>query len=141
MRIFLDANVLFSAAKSDGAVRKLLSLLESLGHTLVADSYVSEEARRNLRAKYPLVETVLENLLLNQVTVSAFGARALAVEVDLPEKDRPVLAAAIGLKCEVLLTEDTTHFGAHFAKVIDGTRVLSPRMLAESILPSEGDQI
>ena len=32
MRVFLDANVLFSAAKSDGAVRELLRLLLQAGH-------------------------------------------------------------------------------------------------------------
>jgi hypothetical protein len=29
MRVFLDANILFSAAKSDGAVRQLLGLLHA----------------------------------------------------------------------------------------------------------------
>ena len=46
MRVFLDANVLFSAAKSDGAIRELLGILVSSGHRLVADVYVLEEARR-----------------------------------------------------------------------------------------------
>ena len=53
MRIFLDANVLFSAAKSDGAVRQLLTLLEKSGHECCVDGYVIEEARRNLVAKAP----------------------------------------------------------------------------------------
>ncbi len=51
MRIFLDANVLFSAAKSDGAVHQLLTLLEKLHHECCVDGYVFEEARRNLVAK------------------------------------------------------------------------------------------
>ena len=53
VRIFLDANVLFSAAKSDGFVRRLLELLLADGHVLCADGYVAEEARRNLAAKGP----------------------------------------------------------------------------------------
>ena len=40
MRVFLDANILFSAAKSDGAVRALLRLLVERGHEAVADAYV-----------------------------------------------------------------------------------------------------
>jgi hypothetical protein len=40
VRIFLDANVLFSAAKSDGFVRRLLELLLADGHVLCADGYV-----------------------------------------------------------------------------------------------------
>lgn len=51
MRIFLDANVLVSAAKSAGAMRQLLHHLHAASHTLVADDYVTAEARRNLAAK------------------------------------------------------------------------------------------
>jgi uncharacterized protein len=53
MRVFLDANVLFSAPKSDGAVRELLLLLEQSGHQCCVDACVIEEARRNLAAKAP----------------------------------------------------------------------------------------
>ena len=38
MRIFVDANVLFSAAKSDGAVRQLLIPLEKSGHECCVES-------------------------------------------------------------------------------------------------------
>ena len=51
MRIFLDANVLFSAARSAGAIRQLVHALHAAGHTLVADEYVATEARRNVAAK------------------------------------------------------------------------------------------
>ena len=51
MRIFVDANVLFSAARSAGAIRTLLQMLQSTGHALAADAYVVAEARRNLEAK------------------------------------------------------------------------------------------
>ena len=50
MRVFLDANILFSAAKSSGAVRELLRLLEEQGHECWADAYVAAEARRNQRS-------------------------------------------------------------------------------------------
>jgi len=63
VRIFLDANVLFSAAKSDGAVRALLRLLIEHGHACWADAYVVEEARRNLVAKGSGALKTLEALL------------------------------------------------------------------------------
>jgi len=53
MRIFLDANILFSAAKSDGAIRRLLALLAGAGHECYADTFVVEEARCNLALKAP----------------------------------------------------------------------------------------
>ena len=48
MRIFLDANILFSAGKSAGAMRGFLEVLKSSGHTLVADAYVVEEDRKSV---------------------------------------------------------------------------------------------
>ena len=63
MRVFLDANVLFSAAKSDGAVRELLRLLLQAGHECWVDDYVVFEARRNLRTKGAEALTAFETLL------------------------------------------------------------------------------
>lgn len=63
VRIFLDANILFSAARTDGAVRRLLALSEAAGHELWADAYVFEEARRNLAAKSPNGLVVLDAML------------------------------------------------------------------------------
>ena len=44
MRVFLDANILFSAAKSVGAVRELLVRARAAGMEQCADAYVIEEA-------------------------------------------------------------------------------------------------
>ena len=41
MRVFLDANILFSAAKSDGAVRALVKLLLERGHECWVDDMSS----------------------------------------------------------------------------------------------------
>ena len=102
-----DKEVLFSAARADGAMRHLLALCEEGGHELQADAYMLEEARRNLAAKTPTA---------------------------LPEKDRPVLAAAIHHRCQVLVTGDRKHFGALHGKAVLGVTVMSPAMLAEAIL-------
>ena len=49
--MFLDVNILFSAAKSEGAVRGLLTLLVRAGHECRDDGFVTVEARRKLSAK------------------------------------------------------------------------------------------
>jgi uncharacterized protein len=133
MRIFLDANILFSAAKSNSAVRQLLELLRDGRHNLCADDYVVAEARRNLELKAP--DSSLEDLLA-QVDVAAFEATELPSDVAalLPEKDWPVLAAAMRLRCEALVTGDRTHFGALYGKTINGVSIHSPRSLAEAVL-------
>lgn len=135
MRIFLDANILFSAAKSDGAIRRLLALLAEAGHECHADTYVAEEARRNLALKAPGNLPVLDRLL-GRIHVAPFKARLENAEVPgaLAEKDRPVLAAAMQLGCEALVTGDRTHFGAFYGKTLGGVKIYSPRSLAEAVL-------
>ncbi len=135
MRIFLDANVLFSAAKSDGAVRQLLGLLFDAGHECWVDGYVVTEARRNLLVKGPEALVAFEALLakLHMSRVQPLGLASKDVDW-LPEKDRPVLAAAMRLRCDALVTGDATHFGAGYGKVFGGVAIHSPRSLAALIL-------
>jgi hypothetical protein len=42
------------------------------------------------------------------------GTASIASISWLPDKDQPVLAAAIRLRCNVLVTGDRTHFGAGY---------------------------
>jgi len=135
MRIFLDANVLFSAAKSDGAVRRLLDLLIEAGHECWADGFVAEEARRNLAAKFPDGLPALDTLLARLRTGPIHAPDpALEDALPLPEKDRAVLAAAIRHRCEALVTGDRTHFGRLYGKAIHGVTIHSPRSIAEALL-------
>jgi len=135
MRIFLDANILFSAAKSAGAIRQLMALLQAAGHECWIDGYVLDEARRNLAAKAPAGSAILEALLprLHLATRQATDA-ALAASLPIVEKDRPVLMAALAARCAVLITGDRTHFGKLYGKTIHGVTVHSPRSIAEELL-------
>lgn len=135
MRIFLDANILFSAAKTDGAMRRLLGLLRGAGHECWADGYVLEEARRNLAAKAPESLRALEAIVAEIRIAEAHPADAgQGFSARLPEKDRPVLAAAVRLGCEALVTGDRSHFGALYGKTVAGVAIHSPRSIAETLL-------
>jgi len=138
MRVFLDANVLFSAAKSNGAVRRLLQLLVERGHECWADGYVLAEAQRNLTAKGPEALQVLAALLPHLKLAAAASVHQHAVhQADtawLPEKDQPVLAAAIRLRCDALVTGDRSHFGAGYGRTFAGVAIHSPRSLAQQVL-------
>lgn len=135
MRVFLDANILFSAAKSDGGVRAMLQLLVDRGHDCRADAYVVAEARRNLAVKGPQALDVLDALLADLQIAAAAPAAEQSGELDwLPEKDRPVLAAAMRLGCEVLVTGDRTHFGPGYGQTFGGVTIHSPRSLVEQLL-------
>ena len=52
----------------------------------------------------------------------------------LPDKDRPVLSAAIRLGCDALVTGDRTHFGSGYGRSFGGVEIHSPRSLAERLL-------
>ena len=134
MRVFLDANILFSAAKSAGAVRELLRLLLDSGHECWVDDYVVIEARRNLIAKAPDALISFEALLkrLRSSPAQSPGPELKLVNW-LPEKDRTVLAAAIRLRCDALVTGDRTHFGPGYGKRFAGVTIHSPRSLAEQL--------
>lgn len=134
MRIFLDANILFSAAKSKGAVRVFLSQLRTGGHTLVADAYVIGEARRNLEAKFPQALQDFESLLTElDVVAGVCDALPEMIAAKLPQKDRPVLAASIRHGCEILMTGDKTHFGPFYGQSIQGVMIHAPASLARHL--------
>lgn len=135
VRIFLDANILFSAARADGAMRELLQLLQSAGHGLVADAYVVTEAQRNLAAKEPAQALTDLETLLKVVEVAPGHPQGSTNVADwLPAKDQPVLLAAIALDCDILVTGDKTHFGSGYGSEFDGVTVCSPAQLAQRLL-------
>ena len=142
LRIFLDANILFSAAQSDGAIRRLLRELQAAGHTLVADAYVVAEAERNVAAKTKAgadLPRVLATVQVNALMPSPALAEELLAW--LPAKDRPVLSSAIGLQCQMLLTGDRRHFGSGFGRSMGGVLILSPLLLAQRLMaaPEQAD--
>ena len=140
MRIFVDANVLFSAARSAGAIRTLLQALQSEGHALAADAYVVAEARRNLEAKAGAEALGYLEGLMAQIEIRQISYTDTAQEESLarwlPEKDRPVLLAAMAMACDVLLTGDRTHFGAGYGKTFAGVTVYAPAQLARVLWAS-----
>jgi predicted nucleic acid-binding protein len=134
MRIFLDANILFSAAKSDGAVRSLVTLLLAAKHECWVDGYVAEEARRNILAKAPDSVSELERQIARlRLSVSAPDAARAKACSSLAEKDQPVLAAAAALGCEILVTGDRSHFGSLYGRSLAGVMIHSPRSLYEHL--------
>jgi predicted nucleic acid-binding protein len=135
VRVFLDANVLFSAAWSRGAVWRLLDDLSGSVHTAVADAYVWGEAEKNLYVHRRAALGDLDKLKTKVEFHSRFaGAVSVVDSIVLPEKDRPVLASAIALDCDALVSGDRSHFGPLWGQRVSGVLMLSPRLLAEQTL-------
>lgn len=131
-RVFLDANVLFSAAYR--VQSGLLPLWQLENVQLVTSAYAVEEARRNL----PEVQQNGRLLaLLRSVEVAGTHpageprTNEILAGLDLPDKDRPILLAALDARATHLLTGDVTHFGRYFGKTIEGLRILRPAQYSE----------
>ena len=122
-RLFLDANVLSSAAyRPDAGVTRLWEVSDAV---LVTSSYVVEEARRNLTG--PDQRTRLEKLLKNvEVGEAMMLPPELRGEMELPEKDWPVLGGAAAAGATHLITGDLRHFGAYLGKEVLGVLILKP---------------
>ena len=122
-RLFLDANILFSAAYRPGAgVARLWELSDVV---LLTSSYVVEEARRNLTDANQ--RTRLEELLKKiEVGEAMMLPPELRGEIDLPEKDWPVLGGAAAAGATHLITGDLRHFGPFFGEAVLGVLVLRP---------------
>ncbi len=121
-RLFLDANVLFSAAYREQApLRRFWALA---GVELLTSAYAVAEAERHLDAEQ---RERLEALLAGVRVVADAPAGALPKGVVLRAKDAPILAAAIAANATHLITGDRRDFGVHFGKRLAGVLILPPR--------------
>ena len=121
-RLFLDANVLFSAAyRSDTGLLKLWKLREVV---LCSSRYALEEARINLN--HEVQRTRLVRLAGKVQLFDAGKHELLPKGVSLPEKDVPILLVASEARATHLLTGDFRHFGSYFGKRVEGILVLPP---------------
>jgi hypothetical protein len=131
VRVFLDANILFSASDVGSATRQLLETLAT-AHTMVTSAHAWEEARRNLECKRPHLLSGLDGLGARIEVTKAFEMPTERPEW-LAEKDIPVLAGAIGARCTHLWTSDRQHFGHLYGQRVQGVMVLSSIQIARTL--------
>jgi predicted nucleic acid-binding protein len=121
-RVFLDANILVSAAwRVDSG---LLALWKLTDVQLLTSAYAIAEADRN--SETPERRTRLHRLVQSVEIVDEPRGRTLPAGVHLPVKDIPILLGAIESRANYLLTGDKEHFDQCFGKTIHGVMVLRP---------------
>ncbi len=124
-RLFLDANVLFSAAYSATSTMHRLWRLSPAQVVLVVSDLAIAEARRNLD---PSKRDALTDLLpdLEYVESPPRHEWRSLVDVSLPDSDLTILQAAIAATATHLLTGDRRHFGPYYGRTIEGVLILPP---------------
>jgi len=137
VKVFLDANVVFSAAhQREGRAQALLLLARAGRCDLMVSAHALEEARRNLTRKFHSFDQRLADLLAMTEVVAEAPAPlvAWALEHGLPLKDAPILAAAVHANADILVTGDLRDFGHLFGKSLRGVRILSLAKAIEAVL-------
>src|SRR3990172_346059 len=94
-------------------LKRLWELARKKRCKLLASDYVIEEARRNLRNAEQMQRL---GSCLSGVQIVPEVDLEIPCPIELPEKDRPVLLAAISVKADYLLTGDTIYFGEYFGR-------------------------
>jgi predicted nucleic acid-binding protein len=123
-KIFLDANVLFSAAYQ--AESGLLKFWKLKNVQLLTSTYAFQEALRNLDPEKQ--HQWLKKLMVSVTMVEEahMPESLIPNSIALPTKDKPILAAAIQAKANYLITGDIRHFGKYFSKTISGVTIYPP---------------
>lgn len=131
--VFLDANILFSIAYGSHGLERLTALAKKGKCKLIASQYVIEEAKRNLdrREQHDALRRLLSDL-----RVVPEADPTLPCPIPLPDKDRPVLMAALACQADYLITGDITHFGKYLGRKVRILRICAPHDFF-NILPKQ----
>lgn len=130
MKIFLDANVLFSASNRTSNIHLFTTQLAK-HHELVTSDYAHEEARRNIQLKRPNWSPTFAEI---ETLVSKYPSAPLLLDIELVDKDSPILGAAIAYQCDYLLTGDKKDFGHLYNKKFETVTVIDYLTLAGKLI-------
>jgi predicted nucleic acid-binding protein len=127
-RVFLDANVLFSAAYHSDA--GLGVLWHRGGTALLTSAHAVDEARRNLSGEDQ--RRRLEALVRACEIVPGPAAALLPEGLVLPPDDQVIFLAAMAARATHLLTGDRTHFGPYYGRTVAGVLIVPPSVYLRS---------
>jgi putative PIN family toxin of toxin-antitoxin system len=130
MKVFLDTNVLASAAATRGLCADVLRQVFA-SHQLFISEQVLKELKTVLRYKFGVNQDLIEDFtwLLQQDTVLAKPAQLPRVELR-DKDDLPIPAAAIAAGAGVLVTGDKELLDLSH---MEGLEILSPRQFWEKL--------
>ncbi len=120
--VFLDSNVVYSAARSP------VSPFHRFWHLPGLELLTSPHSLAELRNNYESADHQerAEGLISTMRVVSDRPDLRLPDDVFLPAKDAPIYLAAMGAGASYLITGDKNHFGPYFNQSRVGLTVLEP---------------
>ena len=126
MRVFLDANVLFSASLfARGNAPLLVEIGRAGGCRLLTSPMTLQEAGRNPARKAPQALDRFKHVQAVIELVLDASADLLLWAQGLPVKVAPILAAAVLARADLLVMGDRRHFGPLFGRTLQGVRLLA----------------
>ena len=130
MRVFLDTNVLASAAATRGLCADVLREVFA-SHELLTSAQVLRELRRVLRSKFGVDQDLVDDFisLMRQDTVLARPGEPPGVEIQ-DQDDVPILSAAISAGADAFVTGDKELLAIGR---IEKLAILSPRQFWEKL--------
>jgi predicted nucleic acid-binding protein len=132
MRVFLDANILFSAADPRSATRPLLEALLKYAES-VSSPHAVEEVCRNLEVKRRQYVEDFKDLVKRLNVTHAF-ADLRDFHINLSKEDIAVLGGAVGSRCTHFWTGDKSHFGKFYGKTIKGLVIINGIRLVDMLI-------
>lgn len=111
MKVFIDTNVLISAALFPGSVpyKAFVKAVSEPFEAMVCDQNI-DELRRIFRRKFPGKQQALDtffSIIMTSVTIVRVPEQEVPDEAKIrDEKDRPIFRAALGNGADLFLTGD-----------------------------------
>ncbi len=130
MRVFLDTNVLASAAATRGLCADVMrEVLTS--HELLTSAQVLNELKRVLRTKFGVAQNLIDDFisLMRQDTVLARPGQLPTIQIR-DQDDLPILSAAIAAGADVFVTGDKELLDVGH---IETLAILSPRQFWDKL--------
>ena len=122
LSVYLDSNVLFSASYiASSPFRNLWRMAQV---TPVTSLFAVGEVRRHIVLSAQQLR--FDELIARTGMVSDADLGFVPQSIQMVEKDRPILAAAIAASVDYLITGDKSHFGHLYGSRVSGVYVISP---------------
>jgi predicted nucleic acid-binding protein len=144
IRVFLDATVLFSAARNpEGMNRDLLRVAQKRGDVVLLSNWVViDEA--DIKLMYLVLRSERDELkrlvaeYINKHPVAPVALNQALVTLTPDVDDVPVISGAVFADADWLVSANDAHFGHLYHEIVRGVLVLPPKEALRRLVTNTG---